>query len=196
MSLTTRDRIMQRVQQARSPAPRAASAVSQARITEAAVVPGGWFGGWLGVSPYWWQSGGGGGGGNCGVTDGSDAAPGQVGEYLQLYADIPYGTTGQQQVVTVGIITPGDWDVWAYAYFTTPMNDAMFTLDPVPPGFSNSMGAELAQPASEWFALLAPTVRANLTAPVQLSFQTSTNSIAAGPAAGTMQLAVAARRMR
>lgn len=64
MSVSVRDRVARRVQQARTPAPRiGASGTTQARITEAAVVPGGWFGGWLGVSPYWWNNRGGGGAG-------------------------------------------------------------------------------------------------------------------------------------
>lgn len=70
------------------------------------------------------EGGGGGGGGGggppyegpiIGVTDGSNAAPGMVGEYLESVfpASAPAMIEwGRPAVATTLNLTPGDWDVW------------------------------------------------------------------------------------
>jgi hypothetical protein len=55
-----------------------------------------------------------------GVTDGSEAAPGEVGEYI--VQRVPAGTTYPgYQVISLATInlSPGDWDLSAFAYTTT-----------------------------------------------------------------------------
>lgn len=54
-----------------------------------------------------------------GVTDGSNAAPGMVGEYMQnvLTASVPIPGSGSVAVLTLNL-TPGDWDVVGWLQLT------------------------------------------------------------------------------
>ena len=52
-----------------------------------------------------------------GVTDGSNAAPGQVGEYITASSGIQMLTSGAMSVVPGITLTPGDWDVSAFPLF-------------------------------------------------------------------------------
>lgn len=196
MPLTARERVAVRVAQARGVAPTAANA-SRSAGTAAAVVPGGWFGGWLGVSP-WWQNSGAPGGGRWGVTDGSDATPGEIGECLRLVApDINFPPDANYTVtVTAGTLSPGDWACQAYAYVDSEVTGAQFYLTPVPPGLSDSMGAVLALQGHENITLVGPLVRANVTVPTILSFSCSTNNDGPGTAPGVMSVRLNAWRMR
>lgn len=191
-NLTTRERIMQRVQQARSPAPRASVAASQARITEAAVVPGGWFGGWLGVVDYWNRPGGGGSGPMWGVTDGSDVAPGEVGEFLRLevVTDFPAGSNRQPSVP--GVLPPGDWDVYGWVNSSVAFDSVWFQLDPLPTGFRDLMMGGAGGGVAELQTMIMPTVRALTNVPTLVVFTTLTDA----PTAGALFVVVEARRRR
>jgi len=53
-----------------------------------------------------------------GVTDGSDATAGQIGEYLSVtQANNVALTTATPKTVTTLALTAGDWDVWGYGGF-------------------------------------------------------------------------------
>lgn len=58
--------------------------------------------------------GGGGGGGNIGITDGSEAAPGEIGEYLQNWGET--SVVKNQYTPVAGLdLSPGEWFVWGSA---------------------------------------------------------------------------------
>jgi hypothetical protein len=52
-----------------------------------------------------------------GVVDGSDAAAGKVGEYMEASGSIGLTTTVVANVATLNL-TPGDWDVWGGVTFS------------------------------------------------------------------------------
>jgi len=85
-------------------------------------VPGGWFGGWLGVVPYWhhrpdegYEEG------RMGVTDGSNAAPGEIGEVQIWQGSQTMSANGT--IITPIVLSAGDWDFQALAYWWTTAND-------------------------------------------------------------------------
>jgi hypothetical protein len=62
--------------------------------------------------------GGGGGGGGTGITDGSDAAAGQIGEYVIATQATTIGiATGTTNNVTSISVSAGDWQIGGNAYF-------------------------------------------------------------------------------
>lgn len=175
MSVSIRERVAHRVQQARSPAPRASATAAQARITEAAVVPGGWFGGWLGVSPYWWNNRGDQGGRRMGVTDGSDALPGEIGEFIQFGQTVPLPTAQTTFPLVMGALGAGDWDCWVHCTTNIPLGNLMFVLNPVPLGFSDNMSTVAWVPGTtELLTQMSNIVRALIAEPVVISFDIST----------------------
>ncbi len=69
------------------------------------------------------DSGSNGGGPAMGVTDGSEALPGEIGEY-QVVSNTTGVELGQNIPLTVCSIslTPGDWEIWGTVDFTPPGN--------------------------------------------------------------------------
>ena len=77
-----------------------------------------------------------------GVVDGTDAAPGEVGEFIQALGTFNYAAypNTSQENITLLNLPPGDWDAAASASFTTAVGAVFFALAaPVPTGASNSM---------------------------------------------------------
>lgn len=141
-----------------------------------------------------------------GVTDGSDVQPGQVGEYFQTLTNfnIP-AQFNFQQIVAVGTLPAGDWDVDARVRCGSLVGGVQAWLNPVPAGFSHDMETMLAvlvsstQSALQDCIITAPPVRANLTVDTLVSFQVNTNyfeSPVLAPEAGTGTILFTARRMR
>lgn len=67
-----------------------------------------------------------------GVTDGSAAAPGVIGELIGLSGSVafPANTVGFVTLTTMGTLTAGDWDI--QAWMTTNTTIDAFILDNVP----------------------------------------------------------------
>lgn len=145
-----------------------------------------------------------------GVTDGSDAGPGEVGEFVTTdgftnYAAYPAATVGNISLI---VMQPGDWDMWISAIFTTDVGGAFFQLPaPLPVGVSNSMVGYTALAASvgsqaggtgvEGVVVIGQYARGSFAVPTLLAFvtrvdQSSNNTLPAG----TMQLHFEARRRR
>jgi hypothetical protein len=140
-----------------------------------------------------------------GVTDGSNAATGNIGEWLNgpaqvAYAAYPAITT---QVVSPLVLSPGDWDVWAAMQTTGEFDTARFLMSyPYPAGFSGGLiGTFTAgNPAGVDFAyvvILSTVLRANVMVPTVIPMTVTIDLYGtAGLAAGTAYLNVYARRMR
>src|SRR5215475_1244627 len=65
-----------------------------------------------------------------GITDGSVALPGRVGEVAENLIVFPF--TGQPQTVTISVMVlqPGDWQAWGLAALsTTDFSDTLFNAD-------------------------------------------------------------------
>lgn len=192
--------LVERVRKARQLqgiAPMAQTPSITAAARSAANVPGGWFGGWLGVSP-WWQYGAPGGVGAHGipgVTDGSDAAPGMVGEWLLFRQTVVYPVGNLvNQPVTMGALPAGDWDCQAYGWPESAVQDLQFgLLAPIPDGFSDTMGVITSAGGHDELAVLVSyTARALIAQPVVIAFEVNVTS----GAASNLILTFTARRMR
>lgn len=135
--------------------------------------------------------------GIAGVTNGSEAQPGMVGEWIQFAQTVAYPVTANtSQSVSLGALPAGDWDVWAWAEFTSSMTGALFSLAPQPAGFSGNLPALVETVAGDLAFLLSPVQRALTSVPSLIALTLVTNANGAGPAAGNCTLTFSARRMR
>jgi hypothetical protein len=78
-----------------------------------------------------------------GVVDGSNAAPGEIGEYYTNTTTVNVtGGISQTQSVTAGTLPPGDWLVVASLQLDEGVAGMYMALSPLPAGVSNDMSAE------------------------------------------------------
>jgi hypothetical protein len=137
-----------------------------------------------------------------GVTDGSNAPAGYVGEFISTSANMSFAASPAitTQTLSTLVVPAGDWDVDAYAGFSTFTGPLWFVLSPAPTGISNPMNAASigisSSMSSQDVVLNAAPARASFTASTLLSFQLSVNQSGAGLLAGTASLFVQARRAR
>lgn len=127
-----------------------------------------------------------------GVTNGSAAQPGQVGEFVEFVQNVsvPSGTTSNQ-TVTMGVLQPGDWDCWGSAYFpmaTTGLNLTQMTTV----GFQNGVDAAFFGGTGEVGTVATTTVQGLISVPTLIVMQVTIETTAAG----TLSLGYFARRMR
>lgn len=145
-----------------------------------------------------------------GVVDGSDAAPGEVGEFLSMDG---FGTYAAYPTATVGTIPmlnmpPGDWDMWVSALFSSDIGGAFFQVPaPLPSRLSNSMAGYMALAAAvglagsttpvEGVIVIGITARGSfaVTTPINFTFRVDQSDNTSLPA-GTIQLHMEARRRR
>lgn len=144
-----------------------------------------------------------------GVTDGSSAPAGIVGEFMQFSHTFSIPTTWNfQQLVTVGTLPPGDWNINAEIYTGgAVVGGIIANVSPLPTGMSNalSMGMGIYVTAAEaammqQTALSSPVARGSFTVATPLTFLVQTNWLLGGgviaPQPGTGTLQVGARRVR
>jgi len=129
-----------------------------------------------------------------GVTDGSDALPGQVGEYKRFSVNVVLANGSQQQMAGLGPLPAGDWDIISRGFAPGPLQGLNFYLPAAPPGVDTDLGAVLSDTAgSDWSLLLGSPGRALVAQSTNFSF--TIVSINPG-AAITLQLQMTARRAR
>lgn len=132
-----------------------------------------------------------------GVTDGTDAQPGMVGEWVMYTASVPFTATAQTQVVSMGSLSAGDWDCWAYAIPNVFTTDVLIILNPQPAGFTGNMWSKIASATIlTGVSIVTPQVRALTSVPSLIAFTVITNDSGDGPSAGTLTLEFMARRRR
>lgn len=132
-----------------------------------------------------------------GVTNGTPAQAGQVGEYVQILQAVPY-TSAQAQVqsVTMGILQPGDWLAWCSMGTTTLTSGLYMFLNPQPVGFTGTFANELAGAGmAAATALIGPPCQALVSVPTLVVLQITTNLGGAGTA-GTADIFFNALRVR
>lgn len=134
-----------------------------------------------------------------GVVDGSDAKPGNVGEYfrVQVTQAVPIGPT--QQPVSLGVLPPGDWNYWIFALYQAPVTSGEFWINPLPAGFSDALftfvfTGTAFDPA--WMTVTSSIGRASITVPTLVAITLMSNYAGNAAAATTAQVTLAARRMR
>lgn len=134
-----------------------------------------------------------------GVTNGSLAQPGQVGEFVLFSQSVTFTAAVQVQTLTMGVLQPGDWDCWQYAYFNQVFSSASMILSPVPVGFSFDLFANTGSvdPTNfEAMSLVSTTAQASISVPSLIAIQFVTNALGTGPGAGSASVNFAARRRR
>lgn len=132
-----------------------------------------------------------------GVTNGTPAQAGQVGEFVQFTNTINIAGTGSQErtVFTAGVLQPGDWDLEMFVQPLIGMTLVSVTLDPQPVGLSNTIwvGFSIAGATAEGVgALPGPYARGLFSVPTLLPVL----SIMAASTAGTALFTLNARRRR
>lgn len=127
-----------------------------------------------------------------GVTNGADAQPGQVGEWVMMTQYPSYPAGSNTQAVTMGVLQPGDWDCWARGDTATPQNSAALTLNPMPAGFVPEMTFGI-NTTGEWDTIVVPPVRALISVPTLINFSLTT---VPNSAAGQATIVFIARRRR
>lgn len=128
-----------------------------------------------------------------GVTDGSNAAAGQVGEFVAFTQGVSSTTTSTAQLIVMGSLNPGDWDCSANCgSFSVAMSQVEMYLSPAPAGFTNGMtGFNVGGLAgTNWMS--TTQARASLTAVTSIQF----HLILVSATVGTASVTFSARRRR
>ena len=127
-----------------------------------------------------------------GVTDGSNAQPGQVGEYIEFVTPFSFPTGTNTGVVTAGSLPPGDWDCYLFLGPSVALDTLAVSLAPLPAGFDAPLFAYGTSVTPEFVALAGNMTRGSTTAPSLIAWSVVT----AGTTAGTVQIWFQARRRR
>ena len=140
-----------------------------------------------------------------GVVDGSDAAPGEVGEFLTMSGTFSYGAgtaggigyTGQIALLNV---PPGDWDFTVSSSYSNLITASAFFLNPQPTGMSNEMfglNGNLTFPGEvEEVVIIGQSARGSFAVATLLSFEVQVYQSSTALVAGVMTMRVEARRRR
>jgi hypothetical protein len=137
-----------------------------------------------------------------GVTDGSNALPGQVGEFLsgQAVYQVPALGAGISWSGIGGPITlpAGDWMCSAYGYTGVPYEGVFIGMVTMPPGLSTDMAGGLSLTAGAVGTVVnGVPARALVTTPTLLPFTLSVlGAPSAASVAGPFTIQVEAWRMR
>lgn len=139
-----------------------------------------------------------------GVTDGSDAKPGEVGEFITAKSAVPYAAHPANTNTNISpiVIPPGDWDIWVKMDFTTQIGAVTIILSPKPDGISNALSAAsgFLSPTGSWaegYSVLEATARGSFKVPTLLPFAVNVNQqTTVGLPGGTGTFTVEARRRR
>lgn len=127
-----------------------------------------------------------------GVTNGTAATPGQVGETVILTAPaLPYSAVYSTQNVSLGILQPGDWmlSMWLDT-FTTAVTVATGVIIPLPAGFTPvTLGG---QGPLQGTTVVSRPGQANISVATSVSAQVGVQ----GSAAGSCNLNLFALRVR
>lgn len=139
-----------------------------------------------------------------GVTDGSDAPAGMVGEFISgssgnlNYAAYP---TVTNVVASTLVVPPGDWHMWAIAQVSTQTDGVTFFLDPLPVGVSNYMTGSVdvagGNAVAGNYTVIGVHARGSFSVPTLLAFRFIVDqSGQSGLPAGYGYVSANARRMR
>jgi hypothetical protein len=133
-----------------------------------------------------------------GVTDGSNAPAGYVGEFAEMTVTVAYAAspTITNQTVSTLVLTAGDWNIWAYAEYTVGVGFASFTQTPQATGTSNGVHGQVGGGGGTDDGVMGSLVRGSFSLPTALPFQVYVDQSQAGLLAGTFYLTVNARRVR
>lgn len=138
-----------------------------------------------------------------GVTDGSDAPPGTIGEYYVKQTPVTFPVAATTQFINGGVLLAGDWNCSCSFIPEAWVAGVTFMLSPVPNGifvnmlgFEGNLGTITGIPVSESDGIVygIPT-RASLSVPTPFIFSIQTNYLGVGNP-GTGNFIFQARRAR
>jgi hypothetical protein len=135
-----------------------------------------------------------------GVTDGSVAKAGVIGEFVQASLLVPYAAypTVTNTVASIAVLQPGDWDTRISCAVSTAIGGLSFNLSPQPPGLSNDMvGLTGVSGSTENPIVIGQTASGSFSVPTLFAWhvsvdQSSTSTLLAGNA----NMMFEARRVR
>ena len=129
-----------------------------------------------------------------GVVDGSDAKPGEVGEWHLFTQVIAVPVTYQVTPVGMGVVPPGDWDCSVFAEADVFVSALGFYLGPTA-GVSGALSA-LSTPVGGNLARVNSSIaRLLVSVPTLVVLNLESNNLAGG-SAGNVTATLTARRMR
>jgi hypothetical protein len=131
-----------------------------------------------------------------GVTDGSNALAGNIGEFIQATGTVNYpASVTTTSVISVTVVPPGDWDFWGKLDLSAVavVNSWVVTLSPLPAGMSNNMSGQVVPP--ELTSGHLNGARGSFSVPTLLAFSSTLNNTTAATG-GTGTLTLEARRRR
>lgn len=137
-----------------------------------------------------------------GVVDGSDAAPGEVGEFITGIGFFPYlgYPNASNGTLTLLNVPPGDWDFTVSSSYTGLIDGSQFALSPKPVGMSNDMigeNANFAMGSESNFVIIGQSARGSFAVNTVMTFEVNVdNSATPGLVAGTMGIRLEGRRRR
>jgi len=140
-----------------------------------------------------------------GVTNGQDAQPGQVGEFIYMPQTATYpATVTTTQVITLGTVPPGDWDILTWFSTNDFTGGVEFIQSAVPGGYTppGIFGVNLtvgtpSDPNAFGGVTFGIPGRALTSVPTLLAFSLTTNVLADASASSTSgQLTAFLRRRR
>lgn len=132
-----------------------------------------------------------------GVTNGTAAQPGQVGEVVVFNSgNITATAAAQSQSLTMGVLQPGDWDCWFFGNMLGEAHDLAFSLTPLPAGFENPLNTVIGVMSQLAETPVSTTTPALISVPTLIVIQAQTNQSGPGPGSFTFSLQFVARRRR
>jgi hypothetical protein len=136
-----------------------------------------------------------------GVTDGSNAKAGNIGEFITGTGSATYAAAALSNVaISPLVVAPGDWDLRGFVAQSGPVTGISLILTPAPAGMSNQMEAAIGSvdtgaTVNNFENVPMQMARGSFTVPTLLSWAGQINTTT-GQAAGTVTLYVEGRRMR
>lgn len=139
-----------------------------------------------------------------GVTDGSNADPGCVGEFITGSQAINFAAAPAitQMVASPLVVPPGDWDLSAWMSFSGQFGMANMWVTPQPAGLSNNMAGYIGNLdpnvtfTNNVVALRSVGARGSFSNPTVIPFYVQINNHVSGALAGIATLTVDGRRRR
>lgn len=129
-----------------------------------------------------------------GVTNGSAAQPGQVGEYQRLIVEGSYPTGTNTQVLNAGVLQPGDWLLMPWCEPAQAVDGMGWVVSPVPAGLSNGLVGYTAETGSIATQQMVVGQSGQLLSSVPTLLTFNFTTVATG--GSTFQFAVECWRMR
>jgi hypothetical protein len=137
-----------------------------------------------------------------GVTDGSVAKPGNIGEFLVASATTAWSiatTTSVNQTVSVLVVPPGDWNVQVQVDVNFTFSGGFFNLSPVPAGLVGPLSGSIfggGAAGQSNISMNSNVAQLTVSVPTLLPVYISLLNETAGTVTGNTDTWATARRMR